>query len=129
MIRIRILTLQTLISLADFDSHIRSPSFALSIQTLSTHLLSTLLFILISVWLMAALFQFFSQARKVEIFVRIFSNVALLCLGRLGAFGTSNRMAHLAPVTEFFRDGGTELFKAHKAETVPVKPGRMGPLP
>jgi len=37
-------------------------------------------------------------------------------------------LAHLAPLTEFFRDAGTELFKAHKAGTVPVLPGQVGPL-
>jgi len=41
---------------------------------------------------MTALFPFLFQGGKVEIFVRIFSNVALLCLGRLGTFGTPNRV-------------------------------------
>jgi hypothetical protein len=74
---------------------------------------------------MAVLFPFCSQAGKVEIFVLIISNVTRLCLGRLCTFGTRNRiLAHLASVTEFFRDAGTELFKAHKAGTVPVKLGQ-----
>jgi hypothetical protein len=80
---------QTLISLADFYSHVRSPSFALSIHTLSTHLPLPLLFILISVRLMAALFPFFFQGGKFEIFVRIISNVL-------------EDLAHLAPLTEFW---------------------------
>jgi hypothetical protein len=79
---------------------------------------------------MSALFPFFFQGGKVEVFRHIISNVALLCLGRLGSFGTPNRiLAHLAPLTEFFRDTGKEPFKAHKAGTVSVKPGQMGPLP